>query len=181
MPANRPRAVMLYLTDEQHALARRRMALDRITWQSFGMAAVNAYILGNLQVSPQGEFAVDPAGDTERLVFREDAEAVRRQVEESAAKAPPRALKDHGPRQLTTSALARAIENDTGRRVSVDMLRELLKRSFREAKTNPDSLKSRWRVEEGSELQDRITRAVAEGALDEIRDARFKTFGGPKL
>lgn len=180
MPVSRPRQVIIRLTEEQFRLGKRRMALDDVGWQHVGQAAVNAYILGHLQVNRRGEADWDPDGDA--ATFSEDPrEAVRQvraAVESMPAPPPPK------PREWwDLQDLARYLEERTGRRVGVSILRMYLCRHWSHLKTRP---KARWKFypsedrpdgEPGPEIIEAIMGEVARGDLDRFKARRFEQFG----
>lgn len=173
MPAKRPHVATVRLTPEQFEFARLRMARDHTSWQKVLGAGVNAYILGELLVRPDGRHTVDPnaglVSDDETDAIDLDAVADYESLRPYNGQA---GLED--PTWLDTEELRRWLEQTTGRRVSKHMLMLLLRQRFRHLK--PEG-QARWKFYPGEGGgMDQVRQAVVDGAIDEIRESRMRLF-----
>lgn len=170
---NRPHRVNVRLTPESFTLARRRFVAEHGNWQRLLNAAVSAYVMGELRVNPDGSYYVVPGGDEAVVHEGDDQEAV--DILDLDSQLLPNGFEElDKPDVLDVRDIARYAEERTGRRVSVSMLRLLLKELAPDYRSNPNAA---WRVPVDDPLLDRVAAAVADGKLKEIRDKRFKRAG----
>lgn len=155
-------------------LAKRRMALSTINWQHLGSAAINAFILGHLNVNPRGEATWNPDGDAG--TFSEDpAEAVRQVRAAVKGREPtPRKVREW----WDVRDLAEHIEERTGKRIGLQMFRMYLRQEWMHIKDHERArYKFRPDTREGRKVIDQIVSDVAGGVLDRMRAERFALFG----
>lgn len=122
------------LTDDQYRLARHRLFVEDLTWQELISTLVNAYICGDISVTKQGRYHVaPPSGDEPVVLVPSGADVVeiepdwgvdhpRPQVGAERPRQQPRGVRAWG-----TTALANHLREVTGRRISKNVLRKLLK------------------------------------------------------
>jgi hypothetical protein len=182
MPTLRPRQAIVRMTEEQFRLCKRRMAIDDIGWQHLGQAAINAYILGHLDINRRGEVVWRERGDTD--IFSEDPVDAVRQVAAALEGAPVKPKRKPAPVRewWDLHELARWLEEVTGRRVGHAILRMYLKTRHREFK--PDARPGvRWKFYPrgggfpGPNEMETLAEEVGRGDLDEFKRRRFESFG----
>lgn len=162
MSLDRPHTATVKLTAEQYQLAKGRFQrTPGMTWQKLFAAATNAFIRGDLEIHPDGSYTV---GQPDVISFGDDADAVELDDIED----------ETDPDVLTTRDLADKAERETGRRVSLTLLRRLIRERFPLVENPGPGTRYRWAADHPD--VERIIDAIANGALDEIRANVNRTF-----
>lgn len=170
VPADRPHSVMGRITDMQYILLKDKVEHQRhMSIQKLVIAAVNAYIRGDFEVHPDGSYTV---GNPSAIYEGEDGEA----LDLDDAVSDP--LASELVEKWGTAQLAGYAERVTGRRVSRKMLLELIREKYPQEGITRG--KRYYWFTNDPELRV-IIEDIANGALEEIRDRRMESFGGPKL
>lgn len=173
MSTTKPHVATVKLTEQQFRLARTRIEHEHLSWQRVLSAAVDAYIVGELKVTPVGNWSVSDEGDEVLSFVDGDADALDLDDLVGLVPAEGQGDRPYGqqvPETIGTRELAERAEAKTGRRVSIHMLRSLLRERFPEARPE-GSTQYRW--DEDDPQIGEIIQAIADGALDEIRHRRL--------
>lgn len=162
---DRPHRFAGRLSREQYLAIRAKMTGEYLTWSQVLNACLNAYILGDINIRPDGTYWTRGT-----LVHDgEDPDAVELDFD-ALSKQAKAALK---PRLLRTPALAEVLEHMTCRRVSIPMLRLLLRRHFEHLKPNPHK---QWGFMPDDPAIDQMSDLIVDGELDRLRDEQFQEF-----
>ncbi len=164
--------IQVRISTDQYSLARRRMWVENITWTKLISALLNAFITGDITVTKEGRYHMSaPLSSVPVLSVPKGGEEVelepdwnirgqiRPQVGAHEPKQKPRNLKNWGTREV-----AIYLREDTGRRISIPVLRELLS-----VLDIPKGSNSRWsfRGPDDPAIQS-IKEAIEEGIYDEL-------------
>lgn len=161
--APRPFTQTVRLTEAQVVLAKERFAHERgMTWQKLLVAAVNAWLRGQLVVHADGSTEWNSAGSNV-VSYLDDDEAVSLDDLEDY---PGREHASPPPKRWGTRQLADLAELTTGRRVKLDPLRRLIRTDFPQARRE-DERYYVWGGPDDPQVVE-IIRAIAAGRLDEI-------------
>lgn len=161
----RPHTATVRLTENQHRLAKERFAREPgMTFQKLLTAAVNAYVHGDFRVLPNGTYTIESPG---AISFEDDGEA------EDLLGLDAHEGRPSG-RQTTevwgTRQLAEFAEQTTGRRVSLQLLRALLRERFPQGSDGPGT-RYRWVAHSDEAMA--VVNAIADGALEEMKRTRL--------
>lgn len=170
------RTVTLKVTDRQFQSMKRKMAIEGLTWQKVLNAAVNAYLLGDMEVMASGKYRTrTPRNTMPQLYDETDAEVIDINDLRSRGKGgrtdtvhtTGRGMQRKKGRRLTgwgVPELAVWLRETTGRRVQLQKLRKLLRKM-----EVPKEENGRWRFEgEDDEWVGKVREAVENGELDQF-------------
>lgn len=128
------KTIQVKITSDQYSLARRRMWAENLTWRQLINALLNAFIMGDITVTKQGRYHLAPPTSAVPVIevpkYNETVELEpdwnlkgenRPQVGADEPKQKPRHLKSWGTREM-----ALYLRQETGRRISIPVLRKLL-------------------------------------------------------
>lgn len=158
------------LTDRQFTAAKKRMAVEGVSWQKVLSAAINAYIIGDLRVTPEGRYTVlEPRIRTPRIMDEDSGEAV--DIRELKRDKSGRVHSKQGTRQRMrgrrqegwgVGELVIWLRLQTGRKVQAQKLRKMLK-----AMEVPKAENGRWMFEgEDDPVVIDVLKRVVKGELD---------------
>ena len=163
--------VPVKLSTDQYNLARRRMFAEDMSWQEVLVPLLNAYIMGDVTVTRQGRYYLHPPRDGIPIIEipkKEDKVELepdwnigenRPQVSADKPQQKPRNLKDWGTRQVAVY-----LREETGRKISIPVLRQLL--SLYEI---PKGNNSRWSFTGGDDPHvQTLKQAIEDGTYDTL-------------
>jgi hypothetical protein len=158
----RPHTATVRLTDAQHELLRMKVAsTPGLSLQKVLSVAVNAFVRGDLVIRADGSYTI---AEPSAIAFTDDAEAV--DLDDLEGEASPASPETWGTRDLAAHA-----ERATGRRVSLQLLRQLLREEFPKPEGAGHATRYRWMA--GDAQIEQIVQRIREGALDEIRERKI--------
>ena len=126
--------VTVRLNATQHELLRRRSISDGVTFQQVLAAGVNAYVLGDLRVTPTGRYHV--AGP-EQPLSREDEVTVRAPTPDQPERTVTLRQPPAEPGRKGTTWLRDHLHRRTGKHISTRLLRRLLAHMEEEGTVEP--------------------------------------------
>lgn len=158
------------LSEDQYNLVRRRLFIEDLSWQTVIRALLNAYITGDVSVTAQGRYHLSPPSHHIPVMQIEGSDVEiepewtvkdRPQVGHKSREQKPREKPMWGTREL-----AAHLRELTGRKVSTNMLRKLLK-VIDVPKHNNGGV---WKFpgNEDNEHIPRIVEAFEEGVYDSL-------------
>lgn len=162
--------VSVHMTKDQFNLARRRLFVEDLSWQTVLNSLINAYIMGDISITSQGRYHISPPkssipviqieGIKDTVEIEPDWGKARHRPQAGDSKQTPRSKPKWGSKEL-----AQHLRSVTGRRVSIQNLRKLLRTLEIEKKGN-----SRWVFDpdEDSETIAVIQEAIEDGVYDRL-------------
>lgn len=169
-PVDRPHNIVGRLTASQYRLLKDKIERERhMSIQKLISACVNAYVRGDFVVTKSGGYTI---GDPSAVSEGDDPDA----IDLDSIHAPdPDPFNDEAPvARWGTSDVASYVEKRTGRRVSKQLLRVLIRERYPQPDMDDLEGPARryyWMTNDPT-LKDIINDVVA-GALEEIREARI--------
>ena len=166
--SDKTRSILGRLTEAQYLLLKKKVEDEPgMTIQKLVTTAVNAYIRGDFSIRPDGSYYI---ANPELIFEGDDAEAVDLDDLVGDPFESDR-VETWGTRQIADYA-----ERVTGRKVSIEMLRELIRQRYPQ-EISPGG---RYLWETNDPTLREMLDEIEDGALERIRDERVKAFGGLK-
>lgn len=129
----KPHTVSFRVTKDQYNLARRRLFVEDLNWQTVMRALLNAYIMGDVSVTSEGRYHIaPPSGYVPVVEVTKEEDVVEIEPDWGTTSERPQVGANHSrqhPRNHPvwgTRELAAYLRRETGRRVTVQVLRKLL-------------------------------------------------------
>lgn len=165
------KSISVTLSDDQYELARRRAFVEDLTWSRIFRGLINAYIAGDITVTQQGRYSVNPPKAPIPVVHvRRDANITEIEPDWKTNDKRPQVGVDDPKHQTKrgsgwgTAALQQHLGEETGRKISRQYLRNLLKLLKIEKADN-----GRWDFAGPMDPQvKRVIEAVENGTYDEM-------------
>lgn len=143
---NRPHRITAALTAEQYQLARRRLFTERQSWQKVLNALINAYITGDITVTDAGRYHLKPPQAQPIVVhIPKGADLIEVDIDWGTPNKRPQVGAGNSSQQPKvhkawgTKALAQYLREQTGRKITLQSLRYMLRVMEIEKKHN-----NRW-------------------------------------
>lgn len=172
MSKKKTHTITFKITEDQYKFARRKLFVEDLTWQIVMPALLNAYIMGDVSITQQGRYHVAPPTDHIPVVGIEGSDVeVEPDWHRKSGKAQGRpqvgakspSQKPKRQRVWGTKSLAQYLRQETGRRISYPILRQLLL-----ALEIPKADNKQWKFpgEENNEYVPIIVEAIENGTYD---------------
>lgn len=164
---NKTKLISCRLTEDQFGLARRKLFVESLSWQRVISALVNAYIMGDISVTPSGRYVLaPPTGYIPVVKVSEDEDAVEIEPDWGVNNPRPQMGATYEPKQgeyWGTKELAEYLRVETSRRLSVNSVRKLLRH------LNIPKENNRWVFIGPEDIYiDQIKEAIQNGTYDDL-------------